>query len=175
VAGVFLHGLVIWDDPFKRAAALLAGAAMVAITLGMRRRGAFARRVNLELRQSESDGTASFAVTAAGRPAVSDVRLEYADREQRLRAASGEIRAFPSLQRIIFDAPPDDGDPAREQLKVWAHAVTPEQESRALPGELEVRLGDESRQFDLELCRGQVVVPLTEGRWSVGITLAKTR
>jgi amino acid permease len=174
VAGVFLHGLVIWDDPFKRAAALLAGAAMIAITLNMRRRGAFARRVNLELRQSESDGTASFAVTAAGRPAVTDVRLEYEDREQRLRAASGELPAFRSLQRIIFDAPPDDGDPARE-LKVWAHAVTPEQESRALPGQLDVRLRDESRRFDLELCRGQVVVPLEEGRWSVGITLAKTR
>jgi hypothetical protein len=145
---------------------------MIVITLGMRRRGAFAPRVNLELR--ESDGTASFAVTAAGRPAVTGVRLEYAEREQRLRAAGGEIPAFPSLQRISFDAPPDDGDTPRE-LKVWAHTITPEQDSQALPAHLEVRLGDESHQFDLELSRGQVVLPLTQASWSVEITLAKTR
>jgi hypothetical protein len=35
VAGVLLHGLVIWDNPFKRGAALLAGAVMVAMTLIM--------------------------------------------------------------------------------------------------------------------------------------------
>jgi hypothetical protein len=173
VAGVFLHGLVIWDNPFERAAALLAGAAMIAITVRMLRRGAFAPRVNLELRESES-GAASFAVTAAGRPAVTDVRLEYAEREQRLRASGGEIPDFPSLRRIVFDAPPDVGDAARE-LKVWAHTVTPEHDSRALPADVDVRLGDESRQFDLELSRGQVVLPLTEASWSVEITLAKTR
>jgi amino acid permease len=174
VAGVFLHGLVIWDDPFKRAAALFAGAAMIAITVGMRRRGAFARRVNVELRENETDGAASFAVTAAGRPAVSEVRLEYAEREERLSAAGGEIPAFPSLQRVIFDAPRDDGEAARE-LKVRAHTITPERESRALPAHLEVRLGDKSHQFDLELSRGQVVLPLTQASWSVEIALAKTR
>jgi hypothetical protein len=105
---------------------------------------------------------------------VTDVRLEYSEREQRLRAASGEIPAFPSLQRIIFDAPLDDGDRARE-LKVWAHTITPGQDSQALPAHLEVRLGDELHQFDLELSRGQVVLPLTRAFWSAEITLAKTR
>jgi hypothetical protein len=129
--------------------------------------------VNLELRESQG-GAASFAVTAAGRPAATDVRLEYVEREQRIRAAGGEIPEFPSLRRIVFDGPLDDSNAARE-LKVWAHTVTPEHDSRALPAEVDVRLGDESRQFDLELSRGQVVLPLTQVSWSVEITLAKTR
>jgi amino acid permease len=168
VAGVFLHGLVIWHNPFERAAALLAGTAMLGMTLGMRRRGAFAPRVNLELRAS--DGAASFAVTAAGRPAVCDVRLEYPEGDQHLRAAGGEIPAFHSLRRITFDAPPDEGERARE-LKVRAHAVTPEHDASALPAHLEVRLGAESHRFDLELSRGEVVLPLTGAPWSVEITL----
>ena len=99
VAGVFLHGLVIWDDPFKRGAALLAGVAMVAMTLTIARRGAFAPRTNLELRQGDGEGAGAFAITAAGRPAEADVLLEYPDGERRLGASHGEVPFFPSLRR----------------------------------------------------------------------------
>jgi amino acid permease len=174
VTSVFLHGLLIWDDPFKRGAALLVGAAMVAITLTMARRGAFAPRMNLELREGDSEAAGAFAVTAAGRPAVSDVRLEYPDGEQRLRAASGELPEFPSLRRATF-APRAEGTeaaPARE-LKVWVHRVTPKKDSEAIPAHLEVHLGDETRHFDLELSHGQVVLPLTHASWRVDITLPR--
>jgi hypothetical protein len=169
VAGVFLHGLVIWDDPFKRGAALLAGGAMVAMTLTMARRGAFAPRTNLELRHGDGEGAAAFAVTAAGRPAEADVRLEYPDGERRLRAARGEIPAFPSLRRVTFRARPKGG--VTRELKVWVHRVTPEQDSQGIPAQLEVHLGDETRHFDLELSRGQVVLPLPNASWRVEITL----
>ena len=172
VASVFLHGLVIWDDPFKRGAAVLAGAAMVAMTLTMARRGAFAPRVNVELREGDSE-TAAFAVTATGRPAESDVRLEYPEGERRLRAASGEVPAFPSLRRAIFQARPNVGDTAvASELKVWVHRVTQEQESQGVPAHLELRLG-EARHVELELSRGQVVVPLTHAFWRVDMTLPK--
>jgi amino acid permease len=169
VAGVFLHGLVIWDDPFKRGAALLAGVAMVALTLTMARRGAFAPRTNLELRQGDGEGAAAFAVTAAGRPAEADVRLEYPDGERRLRAARGEIPAFPSLRRVTFRARPKGG--VTRELKVWVHRVTPERDSQGIPAQLEVHLGDETRHFDLELSRGQVLLPLPHASWRVEITL----
>jgi amino acid permease len=172
VAGVFLHGLVIWDDPFKRGAALLAGLALVAMTLTMARRGAFAPRTNLELRDGDGEGAAAFAVTAAGRPAEADVLLEYSDGERRVSAAGGEVPAFPSLRRVTFRARPH----AREttvtrELKVWMHRVTPEQDSQGIPAQLQVHLGDEVRHFDLEHSGGQVVLPLTHASWRVEITL----
>jgi hypothetical protein len=64
---VFLHGLVIWPDPFRRAAALVAGAAIVGMTAAIARRGAFAPRANVELRAGDGVGTA-FAVTAGAGP-----------------------------------------------------------------------------------------------------------
>ncbi len=176
VAGVFLHGLVIWDNPFKQGAALVAGAAIVAMTLTMARRGAFTPRVNVELRAEDDKTAATFAVTAAGRPAESDVRLQYPGSERRIRAAAGEVPAFPSLRRAIFDGQCNGADTAAaRELKVWAHTVTPAQDSQPLPADLEVHLGDDTRHFDLELSRGQVLLPLTHASWKVDITLANRR
>jgi amino acid permease len=174
LTSVFLHGLVIWDDPLKRGGALLAGLVMVAVTLSIVRRGGFSPRVNLEVRVDESEGGATFAVTARGRPAVSDVRLEYPDGGRRLRAAGGELPDFASLRRITLDASQEGGDvAAARELKVWAHRITPERDSEGLAARLEVQLGDETRHFDLALSRGEVVLPLTEVSWRVDITFAR--
>jgi amino acid permease len=174
VTGVFLHGLVIWDDPFKRGAALLAGAAMVAMTLAMARRGAFAPRTNLELRDGDGKGAAAFAVTAAGRPAEADVLLEYPDGQQRLGAARGDVPAFASLRRATFRARPQGGEiAATRELKVWVHRVNAERESQAIAAQLEVHLNGEPHQYNLELSDGRVVLPLTRAPWSAQITLAR--
>ncbi len=173
VAGVLLHGLVIWDNPFKRGAALLAGAAMVAMTLIMARRGAFAPRTNLELRDGQGARAAEFAVTAAGRPAEADVLLEYPDGQQRIEAARGDVPAFASLRRATFRAQRQGGEiAAARELKVWVHRVSPDQESQAIPAELELHLNGETHRYDLELSDGQVVLPLTRAQWRVEITIA---
>jgi amino acid permease len=173
VASVFLHGLVIWDDPFMRAAAVLAGAGMLAMTAAILRRGALAPRVTLELREVDGDDASTFAVTAAGRPVVSDVRLEYPDGERRLRAAGGDVPAFRSLRRATFDVRPDGGAQAVVgELKVWVHGVTADHDSEAIAARLEVRVGPETHRFALELSRGQIVLPLTEPSWTVDIALA---
>jgi hypothetical protein len=96
------------------------GAAMIAMTVTMVRGGALTPRVNSELRAG-AGGAATFAVTSAGCPAVSGVRLGYPEGEQRLRAARREVPAFPSLRRAIFDARPQDGETAAAELKIWAH------------------------------------------------------
>jgi amino acid permease len=172
VASVFLHGVVIWDDAPRRAAALLAGTAMLAMTLVMARRRAFAPRVNVELREGDGEAGAAFAVTAAGGPAESDVRLLYPEGERRLTAAAGEVSAFPSLQRVTFAPLPQGGDTALAgELKVWVHRVTAEQDSQGIPAHLEAQLGEETRTFDLELFGGHVVLPLTHASWRAEITL----
>ena len=61
---------------------------------------------------------------------------------------------------------------AARELKVWVHRVSPEQESQAIPAQLEVHLNGETHRYNLELSDGQVVLPLTRAPWRVEITLA---
>jgi amino acid permease len=169
---IFVHGLVIWEDPVERVGALLVGAMVVGMTIAVILRGAFARRLIVELREDQSEGEqALFSVSAAGRPAVTDVRLKYPEGEQRFEAAAGEIPAFSSLLQASFRAEWSAG--ATTQLKVWAHKVTPEGDSEGIAGFLHVRQGDETRRFDLKLSKGQVVLPVAPGTCRVDITLAE--
>ena len=166
LASVFLHGLVIWSDPLQRAIALLVGVMVVGMTLAMR--GVLARRMVVELREDE-DGRALFSVTAAGRPTATDVQLRYPKGEQRHKAAAGEIPAFSSLCQATFW--PEVS--AVTQLKVWAHKVTPEGDSEGVAGSLHVRQGDKTKEFDLKLSKGQVILPVAPGTCQVDITLAE--
>jgi hypothetical protein len=169
---IFVHGLVIWEDPVQRAGALLVGVMVVGMTIAVILRGAFARRLTVELREDQSEGEqALFSVTAAGRPAVANVRLKYPEGEERYDAAAGEIPAFSSLRQASFRAQRSAG--ATTQLKVWAHKVTPEGDSESIAGLLLVRRGDETKRFDLKLSKGQVVLPVAPGTCQVDITLAE--
>ncbi len=146
---------------------LLAGMVVV-MTLSMRK--AFVRRTVVELRQEERDEGEQgfFFVTTAGRAGIAGIRLEYPEREKRYEAASGEVPAFSSLRRATFQTRGGTG-----VLKVWAHRVTPEGNSVALAGLLNVRQGDEIKRYDLRLSDGQVVVPTTQEACRVDITLAE--
>lgn len=148
LASIFLHGLLIWSDPLQRGLALLVGVLVLGMTFAMRR--SFARRLVVELR--EEDGLTHFAVTEAGHPATADVRLDYPDGEQRSRAT------FQPQGNTTG------------QLKVWAHKVTPEGDSEGMDGLLRVRQGDEVRQFDLKLSKGQVVLPVDAGDLRVDVS-----
>jgi amino acid permease len=169
---IFVHGLVIWENPVQRAGALLVGAMVIGMTIAVILRGAFARRLTVELREDQSEGDqALFSVAAAGRPTVADVRLKYPESEERFEAAAGEIPAFSSLRQASFRADVSAG--ATTQLKVWAHRVTPEGYSEGMAGFLQVRQDDDTRRFDLKLSKGQVVLPAAPGSFQVEITLAE--
>ena len=100
---------------------------------------------------------------------MTDVRLEYPETEQRLRAAAGDVPAFASLGRATFDG---RAQPGAGELKVRAHTVTADHRSEGVPARVEVRMGDEVRQFELELSGGQVVLGLTDPAWTVSIAPA---
>ena len=165
---LLLHGLVIWTDPLQRIVAVLTSVMVVAMTFAMR--GAFARRTVVELREEEGE-QAFFSVTTAGHRAVADVRLTYPEGEQRYEAAGGDVPAFSSLRRAIFR--PKRGESATA-LKMWVHRITPEGNSEGMAGLLSVRQGNETRQFDLKLSNGQVVLPVSPGEYQVEITLSET-
>ncbi len=76
LANLALHGLVIWDDPLMRIGGVLMALLIVVVTAAMVRRGAFAPRLVVELRQDlRRDGRSFLAVTADGHPAQAEIQV----------------------------------------------------------------------------------------------------
>ena len=168
LANLFLHALIIWQDAAERACALLTGVLVLGMTIAMARRGAFATRAVVELREDPSEKEEGlFTITASGQPATAEVRLGYPAGEQRYQAATGEAPTPSLLRYAIFQIPAGQA----QELKVWAHKITPEGNSTGLPALLEVRCGDETTRFDLKLSGGQALMPLTGEACQLEITL----
>jgi len=158
LGSLFLHGLLIWQNPFQRAVALLVGVVVLGTTSLMVRQGAFARRLVIEIRQDPAEEDAgTFTVTDSGRAATqASVRLGYADGERVYQAASGAIPEFPVLCSAKFQVP---GTKAQE-LRVWLHRVTPEGQSENLPALVKVSSGKDIREFHVNGARKQFVLSL---------------
>jgi amino acid permease len=172
LSSLFLHGLVIWEGPVERAGALAVGVGMLVLTAVMARRGAFAPRLVVELRDGEGEeGEAFFSVMAGGGPAVAGVRLTYQAGEQRLQAASGAVPDFPALRQVTFDLPAGNA----AELKVWAHRLTGTGDSESLPALLETRCDGDTARFDLKLSGGQVLLPLAPSGEACWLQLALER
>jgi hypothetical protein len=168
LVNLFLHGLIIWQNPLARASAVLVGLLAIGVLIVMARHGAFAPRIIVELREDQREGgQGAFAITAGGQPAPADVRLVYPEREERHQTASGAVPMLSTLRYVIFHLPKTS---ARE-LKVWVHRVTPEGGSEGLSAVVEVHSGNETRQLNLRLSGGDAVVPLTADACWVRITL----
>ena len=101
VSSVFFHGLVIWDDPWRRGGALLAGTGILALTVAVGKGGAFRRRLVVEVRavDDEPADRAYFSMTASGQPAGGRVELTYADGSRIDHdAPSGQIADYPAFR-----------------------------------------------------------------------------
>jgi hypothetical protein len=167
---VLLHGLVIWQDGLERALALGEVLGVVALTTYLVRRGAFAPRAVVELRQETRDqDTATLSVTAVGHPCDARVRLDYGDGFQRREATEQPIATFSRLRAATLELPTHG---ARE-LKVWAHRVTAEGLSLPLPVRVAVMDGVDVRRVDLAAAGGQTVVPLTGGSCHLELMLGQ--
>jgi hypothetical protein len=88
-----------------------------------------------------------------------EVQLRYADGAQSMQTVSAAVPRFSTLHTATVHLPTTT---ARE-LKVWAHTVTPEGQAASLAGLLEIHSGAETQQFDIQLCGGQILVPLPGG------------
>ncbi len=176
LAGLFLHGLVIWREPVQRAAALGIGLLAIAMPIVMLRLGVFRRRAVIEL-CAHLDGKrpATFAVSAAGKPLPVEVQLRYDHDCRCSQAASGEVPDFPALRTASFrrltgsEAGATDRPPAVRDLKVWTHALAPDGDDQALPATGEIRSGDVVTACDLGGLGGQVVLPLADGGFVVQV------
>src|SRR5581483_1925179 len=104
---ILLHGLVIWQDPFQRAAALLIGMAILVGTGVVIHRGALRPRAVVEVRlDRRSGGKAAFSLVGNGRPLPSGVELRYDAREEHREAAEGTLDDFRALRAVEVALPP---------------------------------------------------------------------
>jgi hypothetical protein len=168
---IFGYGLFIFESMVERAVILLVGVIVLAVTAVMLHRGALNRRLVVELREDQSlGGTSGISLTANGQPATAHVRLVNADGQPEVRAATGQAPVSPALRSASVQLPAGRAS----ELKAWAHRITPEWRSEALPARLSVRCGGEAREFDLALCGGQIVLPITGEACELEITLAES-
>lgn len=135
LGNLFLHGLVIWQHPLMRAGGVFMGLLIFGVTVGMARRGAFARRAVVELRHDQRPGgRQTLSVVVGGEPLAAEARVEGRQACVTLPATG-----------------------ARE-LKIWAHSVTRAGDSEPLDGLVEITEGSTVRRIDLRLS-GMVTLP----------------
>jgi amino acid permease len=176
LGSVLVHGLVIWQEPWLRAGAVLIAAGIVAMTVRMARNGTFSRRLNIEVRENQAEGRASFAITADGQESPSNVTLKYSDGERRLHASAGEIPAFSSVRHVLFE-PTLARSPRQtpQNLKVRVHTVTRDGDSEPIGGSITVQADGETKTYDIQLAKGQVSLPLTGAICQVDIQPTEIR
>jgi len=155
LGGIWLHGLVIWQNPIQRLAAVVCGLLVLIMTVLTIKRGAFRRRLVVQFRQNEGDEQAIFALVAAGEAAEADVVAASAQGDVAVRAASGLVPNAALLRRLTFQI---TGSPAHE-IKVWAHQVAREGTSMPLAARLTLSTADGKARDAQDLGAGPVLVP----------------
>jgi amino acid permease len=157
LATIFIHGLVIWQDPFQRFAAVIAGIIILGMTFLVMRRGAFTPRAVLEVRVEQTpQEEATFTLTSSGKPMPADVQLHYQDGEKALHTSGAELENFSLLRSATFELPLHR---ARE-LKVWLHVVTRQGHSQRLFAHVQVRNGTATRQVAVDDLDSPMLFPL---------------
>ena len=156
VTSVFLHGLVIWDDPWRRAGGLLAGTGILVLTGAVWKGGAFRRRLVVELRavDDEPADRAYFSMTTSGQPADGGVVVTYADGSRVDHdVPSGQIADYPSFRTATFRPV---GPPVHD-VKVWLHHVTFTGDSFPLQARASIEGTDGPVALDVGITTSQVV------------------
>lgn len=120
VAAVAAHGLVIWDDPAPRAAALIVAAFAAVLIAWVWRSGGFQRRAVVELRVDRRSRQTTLSVTTAGKAVIADAAVDAT-------AGAAPTASIPG------------GD--WRELRIWPHEVTPDGWSIGLA--VDVALGEE--------------------------------
>jgi hypothetical protein len=169
VASLFLHGLVIWENPLARGVALLAGVISLALTVVVWRAGAFQARLVVEIRRYLGSGPpALVSVVGAGSPIQADIQLLDQDRAAP-RPEQAANRAVPTFATYAVVNVP--ATPTRE-LKVWAHEITPDGNSQGLPAEVQIADGATAPPSALPLVEGQILLPFSGGPCQVQLNFS---
>ena len=168
LAGIALHGLVIWTDPLERAAALVVAGLTAALLIWILRGPAFRRTAAIEIRDAQGGASVDpgFTVTVGGRPLAAHVELEHRDGRTDLRAATGAL-ALDGLRRATFTL----DDHGARAVTVWVHRVTLEGESIGIPADVELHDGTDAPPRPIR-SQGTLGLDLGRGPARIAITFA---
>ncbi|HSJ00632.1 MAG TPA: hypothetical protein VLA59_09635 [Patescibacteria group bacterium] len=166
LTGLLLHGLVIWESPIERAAALAIAALTIGLMVSILRGPSFRRAVGIEIRDAPRDGAMApaFSVVVAGEARPAAVTLEHDDGTTQVHAATGPVR-LGGLRRATFAL----AEHAARDLKIWVHRVTDEGETIGVQGSVQL----EGAGPALPLSRhGTYATRIGPGPMEVSITVA---
>ena len=168
-ASLLVHGLVLWQDPVRRALALSAACLVVGVTCIMIRRGIFAPRLIVELREDlDPTKAGALALMAGGRPVSADVRFGYADTAPSRPLTGAEFPILASLRSVSMQLPSVD----YREIKVWTHRITAEGDSEPLPAHMTLQCTDGGPRDDVALRNGVILLPRRTGDCSLTVRLA---
>ncbi len=147
LVGILLHGVLIWEQPGERAAAIAAGAVVLLVTVVAIRRGALEPRTVVMLRdEAGPGGAASLDVVSVGH-----------------HASTIDVPDMSGLREIVAPLPADHA----RGVKVWAHRITPEGEAESLPARVRLSCAAEERSIDLRVAGGQALLARPDGACSI--------
>jgi amino acid permease len=167
LANLVAHGLILWQDPVERACALVVAVLVVVVTVLVIRRGAFHRRMVIELRGDPGGTGAQVSLVASGRPLTAHITLDYGGTAHSIHAATSSIPDLGDLRSATFALPPHEA----AELEFWAHRVFEPGASEPMAGSVEVRCGDEVRHFDVQAAGGRIFAPIPDGGCLVTFTM----
>jgi amino acid permease len=166
LSNLFVHGVLIWDQPIQQLGAVLIGVAVLGMTAAMLRRGAFATRAVIELRADRRpEAPWLLSLTSGGAPATAEVHRRDASGDWR-RGELGELSDVGSLRGLRIDLPAG----LAPELRVWAHAITAEGTDEALPTRVTVRGGGATQDLEPD-ATGMVTLRPGAGPGEVEISL----
>ena len=149
ILAVALHGLVIWEGPVERVAALAVAAGTVVLLWRVWRSDVLAGRAIVELRRDRRQDRTTISVTGAGRVLVPEAPLEAT-------AATAKLPAG-----------------AWRELRVWPHEVTADGWSVPLAARLDVETAAARASHVVPPSDEPFVIPLDGSPSTVQVTLAE--
>ncbi len=135
LGGILAYGLVIWEAPLERVAALAVSAVMIGLMIVFVRRGVFEPQASIEVRADQARGDhIDVDVTADGKGLDASARLEFAGGEPVLEAGPDGDGRLADLRSVTVLLPATRA----AQLKIRVHRVTAEGDSEPLPAAVDV-------------------------------------
>ena len=165
LASLIAHGLVIWQEPVPRAAALLSALVTLWMTAGIVRHGALTPRVVVRLQQTEGDADGQLEVTSGGRTLPAATQIHYASGPSSVPAGGNRLPQMDAIRSVQVQLPTTT---ARE-IKVWAHRITALGDAEELPAHVALTQPGGRREFELSASDNQRVYPLDNADCQVEI------
>lgn len=158
LAAIFSYGLFIWKDPLPKILVIAIGIWVLGVTVRMLLRGTMNKRISIELREDQRlEGVNTLQIVSGGQQVEVDAQLKTLDRKENIH---GEVVQLPDFERVNSISLQVEPGEART-IKIWAHRLTLEGSSQALPVSIKIISDNGTQQFDLRECGAQISTPIT--------------